>query len=205
MRSLLQQSYDWTLKWSRSRYSILALFLFLFLDASIFPLPTTIIFITLSLLSPVRSNFNALIATLGMVSGSIVGYSIGHYMWINPEGGYTVIAQYIFSHIPGFTIDLYHNAQALYAKWSYGILFSAIILPIPYQVFSITAGAFDINVLIFVLSTFVFQGLRFFCLAFLVVKFGEGVKTIFHKNLKIIAFSTGILLLFYVVFLEILR
>ena len=140
-----------------------------------------------------------------MVTGSIVGYSIGHYMWISPLGGFTSLAQYFFSHIPGFTIDLYTNTQALYAKWSYGILFSAIILPIPYQLYSITAGAFDINVLIFGFSTLVFQGLRFFGLAFLVIKFGEGVKTIFHKNLKIIAFSTAGLLLLYVVFTVILR
>ena len=205
MRSLFKQSFDWAYKWSKSRYSQLVLFVFLFSDASFFPLPTTIIFITISLLYPLRSNYNAVIATLAMVSGATVGYGIGHFLWLSSEGGYTVIAQYFFNHIPGFTVDLYHNAQALYSKWSFGILFAAIVLPIPYQFYSISAGAFDSNFLMFGFSTLLFQGLRFFGLAFLVTKFGEGVKSMFQKNLKIIAFSTIILLVIYIVAFKILR
>lgn len=205
MRSLVKQTYDWTLKWSKSRYSVLALFVFLFSDASFFPLPTTIIFITMSLLYPMRTNFNALIATIAMVSGATVGYGIGHFLWLSSDGGYTVIAQYFFNHIPGFTIDLYHNAQALYSKWSYGILLAAIVLPIPYQFYSISAGAFDSNFFMFGLSTLLFQGLRFFGLAYLVVRFGEGVKSIFQKNLKIIAFSAIALMVFYIVVVKIFQ
>src|ERR1035437_10879698 len=129
MRSLFKQSFDWAYKWSKSRYSQLVLFVFLFSDASFFPLPTTIIFITISLLYPLRSNYNAVIATFAMVAGATVGYGIGHYLWLSSEGGYTVIAQYFFNHIPGFTVDLYQNAQTLYSKWSFGILFAAIVLP----------------------------------------------------------------------------
>lgn len=205
MRSLFKQSFDWAHKWSKSRYGQLALFVFLFSDASFFPLPTTIIFITISLLYPLRSNYNALIATTAMVSGSIAGYGIGHYLWLSSEGGYTVIAQYFFNHIPGFTVDLYHNAQAIYSKWSYIILFFAIILPIPYQVYSISAGAFDVNFVMFGFSTLLFQGLRFFGLAYLVIKFGEGVKTLFQKNLKIIAVSAFVLLLIYIVTVKVLQ
>jgi membrane protein YqaA with SNARE-associated domain len=205
MRSLFKQSFDWAHKWSKSRYSQLVLFVFLFSDASFFPLPTTIIFITISLLYPLRSKYNAVIATIAMVSGAVAGYGIGHYLWLNSEGGYTVIAQYFFTHIPGFTIDLYHNAQALYSKWSYGILFAAIILPIPYQFYSISAGAFDANILMFGFSTLLFQGLRFFGLAYLIDRFGEEVKIMFQKNLKIIAFSSIALLVFYIVVVKILQ
>ena len=205
MKSLLKQTYDWTLKWSKSRYSVLALFVFLFSDASFFPLPTTVIFITISLLYPLRSNFNAIIATIAMVSGSLAGYGIGHYLWLSSEGSFTVLAQYFFNHIPGFTIDLYHEAQALYSKWSYGILFAAIVLPIPYQFYSISAGAFDANFVMFGFSTLLFQGLRFFGLAYLVIRFGEEVKTMFQKNLKIIAISAITLLVIYIVAVKILQ
>jgi membrane protein YqaA with SNARE-associated domain len=205
MKSLIKQTWDWTLKWSKSRYSVLALFTFIFVDASVFPLPTTVIFITMSLLYPLRTNLNALIATLGMLLGSILGYSIGHYLWLSAEGGFTGLAQYFFNHIPGFSVDLYQNARELYIKWSYGILFSSIILPIPYQLYSITAGAFDINLLLFGLSTLIFQGFRFFMLAFLVIKFGEEVKTIFHKNLRIIAVTTAVLMVAYILAVNIFQ
>jgi membrane protein YqaA with SNARE-associated domain len=199
MRSLLKQTWDWTMKWSKSRYSILALFLFMFIDASVFPLPTTVIFITVSLLHPFRINYNALIATLGMVGGAALGYGIGHYLWINPDGGFTGLAQYFFGHVPGFTLDFYNYSRELYIKWSYGILFLSIILPIPYQVYSITAGAFDVNLLGLLLCTIIFQGFRYYLLAQLVIKFREGVEAIFQKNLKIVALTTIVLLLAYIV------
>ena len=184
----------WTKKWSRSRYGLMAVFVFLFLDASVFPLPTTVVFITVSLIHPSRSYYNALVAVTGMVLGAIAGYIIGHYLWLLPDGSFTLFAQYLFNHIPGFTVANYLNAQNLYIKWSYSILLISTVLPLPYQVLSITAGAFEFNFYAFILATLVFQGLRFFFLAWLVVRYGEGVKTIFRKNLKIISLITIILL-----------
>ena len=194
MRSLLNQTFIWTKKWSRSRYGLLAVFVFLFLDASIFPLPTTVLFITVSLIHPTRSYYNALVAISGMVLGALVGYAIGHFLWLLPDGNFTLFAQYLFNHIPGFSEVNYQNAQSLYIKWSYTILLFSTVLPVPYQLLSITAGAFEFDVFAFAISTFVFQGLRFFVLAWLIVRYGEGVRLIFKENLKVIALiSTAIL------------
>src|SRR5665647_356177 len=186
MRNLLNKTSLWTQKWSKSRYAGLVIFLSLFIDASLFPLPTTVIFITVSLIHPLRSYNNALMAVIGMVLGSIVGYTIGHYLWLLPDGSFTQFAQYFFNHIPGFTEEIYQNAQNLYLKWSYSILFFSIILPVPYQIISITAGVFNFNIVTFVLATIIFQGFRFFLLGWLIIKYGEGAKIIFLKNLKII-------------------
>lgn len=199
MQSLLSQTYAWTRKWSNSRFSLLVLFLFLFLDASIFPLPTTVIFITISLISPSRSYYNALTASFAMFFGAIAGYTIGFHLWLMPDGSFTPFAHYLFNHIPNFTEVNYLNTQSLYVKWRYTVLFFSIILPIPYQVFSITAGAFAFNLIGFALSTLVFQGFRFFLLAWLIIRYGEGVKTIFQKNLKIIALVSASLLLILIV------
>jgi len=194
MRSLLTQTFLWTKKWSGSRYGLMAVFVFLFLDASVFPLPTTVVFITVSLIHPSRSYYNALVAVIGMVLGAITGYFIGHFLWLLPDGSFTLFAQYLFNHIPGFTVANYLNAQNLYIKWSYSILLISTVLPLPYQILSITAGAFEFNIYAFILITLVFQGLRFFFLAWLVVRYGEGAKSIFRKNLKIISLVTIILL-----------
>jgi len=134
-----------------------------------------------------------------MVLGSIVGYAIGHYLWLLPNGNFTQFAQYLFDHIPGFTEVNYQNAQNFYLKWSYSILLFSIILPIPYQFISITAGVFDFDIVTFVLSTLVFQGFRFFFLAWLIVRYGEGAKIIFQRNLKIIAIVSAILLFIIII------
>lgn len=195
MQSLLRQSFEWTKSWSESRYSLLVIFLFLFLDASLFPLPTTVIFITISLIHPSRSYFNALMAVTGMVAGTILGYAIGHYLWLLPDGSFTQFARYLFDRIPGFTEPNYYNAQTLYHKWSFSILFFAIVLPVPYLFFSITAGAFEFSIIALTLSTLLFQGFRFFLLGWLIVKYGEGVKILFSRNLKIISLSLVLLLI----------
>jgi len=200
MRSLLSQTFLWTKKWSRSRYGLLAVFVFLFLDASLFPLPTTVLFITVSLIHPSRSYYNALVAVTGMVLGSIVGYSIGHFLWLLPDGSFTQLAQYIFNHIPGFTELNYQHAQGLFIKWSYSILLFSTIIPIPYQILTITAGAFEIDIFTFILATIVFQGVRFFLLAWLIIKYGDEVTAVFKKNIRIIAVITiTLLLLIYII------
>lgn len=200
MLNLFSQPFLWTKKWTKGGYGLLAVFVFLFLDASIFPFPTTFLFITVSLIYPMRSYYNALVAVTGMALGSIVGYSIGHFLWLLPDGNFTPFAQYLFNHIPSFTIENYQNAQSLYIKWSYSILLFSTVIPLPYQLLSITAGAFEFNIFTFVLATFVFQGLRFFFLAWLIVKYGEEVTAIFQKNMKIITMITIILLLIIYVF-----
>jgi len=194
MRSFLNKTSLWTQKWSKSRYGGLVIFLSLFIDASVFPLPTTVIFITVSLIHPLRSKHNALMAVTGMVLGSIIGYTIGHFLWLLPDGTFTDFAMYFFNHIPGFTEANYLSAQNLYIKWGYMILLFSTIIPLPYQILSITAGAFAFNIYAFALATLVFQGFRFFLLAWLIVRYGEGVSVMVKKNLRIIVVTTIILL-----------
>ena len=109
-----------------------------------------------------------------MVIGGLLGYSIGYFIWLTPGGDFTSLARFFFDHIPGFDVNLYQYISDLYNQWSYGIFFSAIFLPIPFQIYSITAGAFDVNVIIFGITTFLFQGIRFFCISFTCNKVWRG-------------------------------
>jgi len=199
MQSLVNQPFSWTKKWSESRYSLLVIFLFLFFDASVFPLPTTFVFIAVSLVHPSRSYLNAISAMVGMILGSLAGYAIGHYLWLLPDGNYTQFAHYLFNNIPDFTQVNYLHAQILFQKWSYGILLLSAILPIPYQFISIISGVFDFNILVFVLLTIFFQGFRFFLIAWLIIRYGEGAKLIIRRNLKIIALVSIILLIITII------
>jgi len=200
MKSLLNQTYAWTLQLAKSRYNLLFIFLFFFLDASIFPFPTTIIFITISLLHPSQSYYNAALAAIGMTTGSLVGYAFGNYMWLLPNGEFTAFAQYLFLHVPGLTIINYHAIQTLYLKWGYSLLCVSTVLPLPYQFFSVAAGVFKFNIYAFSLVTLLVQSVRFLIFAWLIIKYGEGVKLIFQKNLRIIATCTimiGLIIFIY--------
>jgi len=187
MQALLGQKFQWFIRLAKSRFSLMFIFFSFLLDACVFPFPTTVIFITVSLLYPERSYINAVSATLGMATGSVIGYAIGHYSWLLPDGNFTQLALYFFHHTPGFTDQGYHYIQGLFVTWGYSILLLSIFLPIPYQFYAISAGIFDFNIFAFLFSTLFFQGFRFFLFGWLIIRYGAGVKPIIEKNLKVIS------------------
>jgi membrane protein YqaA with SNARE-associated domain len=165
----------------------MGIFICAFADASILGLPTPMLFIALALLDLRKAYKYALIGTLGILSGAVAGYSIGHFAWLNANGEFTGVAQFLFNNIPGFSEEGYNKIQILFAKWDFWILFLAAALPLPFKIFSISSGVFDINLLIFCVATLISQGIKFFLLALLTLKLGPEVKKLFQFNWKPIA------------------
>ncbi len=187
MKSWLKRLHIWSLQWANTKWGALALFLCAFADASIFGLPTPVLFLALVLLNISKAYWYAFIGTVGTLAGAIAGYSIGHFAWLNHEGQFTMVAQFLFNTIPGFSEAGYEKIQMLYEKWDYWILFIAAALPLPFKIFSVSSGVFDVNLLIFCIVTFLSQGLKFFLLALLTIKSGPEVKKLFEYNWKRIA------------------
>jgi membrane protein YqaA with SNARE-associated domain len=175
------------LKWANTKWGVWALFLCAFADASIFGLPTPMLFLALALLNIKKVYRYALFGILGTLAGSVAGYSIGHFAWIDTNGEFTGLAQFMFNNIPGFSEAGYNKIHILYANWDFWILFIAAALPLPYKLFSISSGVFDINFLIFCFATLISQGIKFFLLALLTVKLGPEVKKLIEFNWKPIA------------------
>jgi len=175
------------LKWANTKWGVWALFLCAFADASIFGLPTPMLFLALALLNIKKVYRYALFGILGTLAGSVAGYSIGHFAWIDTNGEFTGLAQFMFNNIPGFSEAGYNKIHILYANWDFWILFIAAALPLPYKLFSISSGVFDINFLIFSFTTLISQGIKFFLLALLTVKLGPEVKKLIEFNWKPIA------------------
>jgi len=187
MRNWLKLLNDWSLHWTNTKWGAWALFFFAFADASFLPLPTPLFFIVLVLLSITKAYKYALYGTLGSLFGAMVGYSIGHFAWLNANGEFTGLAQFLFAHIPGFSENVYYKIQTAFIKWDFWILFIASLLPLPYKVFSISSGVFDMNIFMFVTATLISQGIKFYLLAYLTIKIGPRVKTFFEYKLKPIA------------------
>lgn len=184
MKRWLKRLHIWSLQWANTKWGALALFLCAFADASFFGLPTPLLFLALVLLNVTKAYWYVLIGTLGTLAGAIAGYSIGHFAWLNHEGQFTMVAQFLFNNIPGFSEAGYEKIQMLYEKWDYWILFVAAALPLPYKIFSISSGVFDVNLVIFCVVTFLSQGIKFFLLALLTIKLGPEVKKLFEYNWK---------------------
>ena len=182
MINWIKRAKSWFLHWATTKWSGWAMFFCAFADASFLPLPTPLFFLTLALLNITRAYRYALIATVGTMVGAILGYSIGHFAWLNPDGEFTRLAHFVFDNIPGFSEVSYNRIQLQYAKWDFWILFVASLMPVPYKLFSISAGVFDINIFMVCIATLISQGAKYYFLALMAIKLGHRVKELFQSR-----------------------
>lgn len=189
----VRKLYDWVLHWAETPYGIPALFVLSFVESSFFPVPPDTLLIALCLGIRSKSFKFALYCTIASVLGALLGYIIGHYLWYSTTGEFTWIANFFFNHIPGFTLKSFQNIETLYQQWDFWIIFTAGFTPIPYKLFTITSGIFNISIPMFIIASIISRGARFFLVAFLIWKFGAKIKTFIDKYFNILALLFTIL------------
>lgn len=191
----LRKTYDWVLHWAQTQYGTVALFILAFIESIFFPIPPDVLLIALALGCTTKAFRYAAICTLGSVLGALIGYYLGNSLWLNAEGGFTGFAMFFFDNIPGFTIELYNQIKLLYNEWNFWVIFTAGFTPIPYKIFTVTAGVFDINLMMFFIASVISRGARFFLVAWLLWKFGPTIKGFIDKYFNWLAMGFTVLLI----------
>ena len=192
---ILKNLYDWVLHWAETPYGPIALFLLSFAESSFFPIPPDPLLIALVLGARTKAFRFALNCAIASVFGALLGYAIGYFAWWTPSGDFTSVANFFFSNIPGFTQDRFFVVKELYDKWNFWIVFTAGFTPLPYKVFTISGGAFDINLFLFVLASIISRSARFFLVAGLIWKYGEEIKSFIDKYFNLLAILFTVLLI----------
>ena len=192
---LLRNLYNWVLHWSQTPYGTAALFLLAFAESSFFPIPPDALLIALVLGSTKKAFRFATICLMGSVAGALLGYVIGHFLWWTPSNEFTGIANFFFNNIPGFTQVEFYKIQDLYIKYDFWIIFTAGFTPLPYKVITISSGAFNINIVMFIIASIISRGARFFLVAALIWKYGPQIKLFIDKYFNWLAIAFTILLI----------
>jgi len=192
---LLRKLYDWVLNWADTRYGAAALFVLAFAESSFFPIPPDPLLIALVLGSQKRAFKFATICLVGSVTGALFGYVIGHFLWWTPSNEFSPVAHFFFNNVPGFTIPLFYEIQKLYIKYDFWIIFTAGFTPLPYKVITISSGAFNINILMFIVASIISRGARFFLVAALIWKYGPSIKIFIDKYFNWLAILFTVLLI----------
>ena len=193
--SLHRRLYNWVLSWSETPYGGWALFLLSFAESSFFPVPPDVLLAPLTLGSRRRWCLFASVCSLASVLGGILGYVIGHWLWWSADGSFSGLAEFVFAHIAGFGREEFATARNWYESYSFWVVFAAGFTPFPYKVTTITAGAFDINFVMFLLASAVGRSARFFLVAGLFGRFGETIKPFIDRYFNLLCFIFMILLL----------
>ena len=183
---MLRRLYDWVLHWAKTPFGTWALFLLAFCESSFFPIPPDILLIALAVALPGKSFKYALVCSAGSVLGGCFGYLIG-WKFMTSIGN-QIISFYNFS-------DKFNDIRELYQAYDAWAVAVAGFTPIPYKVFTISAGAFSINFAVFVFASLASRSARFFLLAGLIFKFGPGIQSFIERYFNMLAVAFTVLLI----------
>ena len=192
---LIRNLYNWVLTWSDRPNGPRVLGILSIAEASFFPIPPDVLLIPLALGSRLKAYRFAFICSICSIIGAIIGYGIGYLAWWDSIENFTAFAQLFFDHIPGFTIDGFYRIQALYEQWNFWIVFTAGFTPIPFKLFTISAGAFNIHFPMFILGSIISRSARFFLIACLVKIFGEPILVFIDRYFNWLAIFFSVLLI----------
>jgi membrane protein YqaA with SNARE-associated domain len=177
LAAMLRRLYDWTLSLAAHPYALWALAIVSFVESSIFPIPPDVLMIPMILAAPRRAWLIAGIATLSSVLGGLAGYWIGAGLF--EQVGRPVLEFYGKS-------DRFEEFGARYNEFGAWAVLIAGITPFPFKVVTILSGATGLNLPIFVVSSLIARGLRFFVVAALLRAFGPPIRDFIDRRLSLV-------------------
>ena len=172
--------YNKILEWSSSRFAIFWLSLISFLESSILPYPIQdFLLASMSLKNRSKAFYFAAICTIASVLGGIAGYYIGVYaiVKIGP-----ILANLGYES----KIELLKSYFETYDIW---FILVAGFSPLPYKLFTITAGILDMSIFPFIALSLISRGARYFLISYLVRKFGKRADAWLNKYIDRLGYA----------------
>lgn len=177
-RNPIRRLYHWTLSWADTPYGTPALAAMSFAESSFFPIPPDVLQIALSVAKPRWSYYYATVSMIASVVGGVVGWMIGVWLW-------TAVSSIFFNFVPGFTPEKFNYVKELYHGNAFLAIFSAAFTPIPYKIFTIAAGVFEVGLPVLIGASILGRGGRFYLVATTIFFFGPTVKTFLEKYFEL--------------------
>lgn len=182
---MIRQLYDWTISLAQTRHALWALAAVSFAESSVFPIPPDLLMIPMILAAPHRAFMIAGVCLTASVLGGLFGYLVGY-------GLFELLGTPILDFY-GLGAQ-YEEIREYYRKWGVLTVLVAGLTPFPYKVITIFSGAVALNLPIFIITSIVARGLRFFAVAILIWKFGAPIREFVERRL-------GLMFTLFVVFL----
>lgn len=183
---MLKKLYDWVIHWAETKYGVPVMAFISFIESSIFPIPPDPLLMALGLSRPKKAILYAIICSVASVAGGLVGYLIGWTIW-------EIVSEFFLTYL--FSVDAFNYVEIKYNENAFLAILGAAFTPIPYKVFTITAGVFKINLATFILASSIGRSARFLIEGSLIYFFGEKIRYFIEKYLNLLSIIFFILLL----------
>ena len=173
----LRRLKSWVEGYAEKPHAQWALFWIAFAESSFFPIPPDVLLIAMAVSVPAKALRYAVICSIGSVLGGVFGYFIGLLFF--EAIGHPILEFY-------GAMGHYAQVQQLYEEHAFWSILAAAFTPIPYKVFTIAAGAFEIPLSTLVTASVLGRSGRFFLVAGLFYFFGAPIKKFIDKYFEIL-------------------
>lgn len=183
--SFVRTLYDKCLAWTLTPSGVWVLFWIAVAESSFFPIPPDVFLMAICMANPKGAFRYAAICSIGSVLGGAIGYGLG--LGFMDTLGIRILDWY------GLHAK-YATAQTLYQKYDALAVGAAGFTPLPYKLFTITAGAFKINFATFMVASLASRSARFFLVAALIYRFGGPIRHFIERYFNILTIVFLVLL-----------
>lgn len=182
---IFSRLYVLMMRWAIHPYAPRYLAIVAFSESSFFPIPPDVMLIPMSLAKPMKSLQYASLATFFSTLGGIAGYAIGLFTlkWLLPW-----VESSIYQ-------EQYYIAVSWFQQWGVWVIILAGFSPIPYKIFTVTAGLLSMPFLPFVLASAIGRGGRFYLVAMLLRYLGGKIEPIIYKFIDLLGWVVLFLLI----------
>lgn len=133
------------------------------------PFPMEVVYIPIALAIPSK----ALVYTALLITSSIIG-SIAAY-WVGRIGG----GNFIFKL--RFVKKHFNQMQLLYNKNAFLVIMTSSFTPIPYEVYTLTAGFFNVNFQKYIIASILSRIIRYTPQGILIYLYGDTVLSLLKR------------------------
>ena len=183
---MIRRLYDWTLGLADHPRALWVLALVAFVESSVFPIPPDILMIPMIIARPNRAFLIAGVALVASVLGGLLGYAIGAL-------AFETIGEPILSTLG--KEEAMAEFSTRFNDMGFWAVLTAGVTPFPYKVITIMAGFTAMPLPVFIATSILARGLRFFIVAGLLWKYGAPMRDFIERRLGLM-FTLAVLLLF---------
>lgn len=174
--------------WMASPYALAILGLLSFSESSFFLIPPEVMVIPMGIAAPDKALGLGLFISLLSLFGAMFGYFLGQ------KGGKPILRKL-------FKEEHTQSVENMFKKYDTKAIFIAAFTPIPYKVFTISAGVFDLDYKRFLIASIIGRTSRYMIIMGLIYFYGESIRYFIENQLdKVVGIGTiaaVILLVFY--------
>ena len=181
--------YDYVIKLAEKKNVTRYLYGLSFVESFIFPIPPDVLLAPIALTRKYNWILIAFNTTIFSVFGGLVGYVIGSYL-------YDLSILNSFIHKNNF-----FQAKNLFNQHGFMIIILAGFTPLPFKAFTITAGYMSIQLIPFIIASFIGRALRFFIVAAIFHYLGKSLADKLKKYFEYIGILITIMIV-YIIYIK---